>query len=125
MAVDLETLRSIALSLPGMIEGSAYGTTAYRRGKSFVGRLRDQDCVLVLRINIDERDMLIQAQPSIFFPDRTLPRLSVCPHPPGMLRAGATAAPVRAGLAGRGAGQGQAQARPAGRRRLETAHSSG
>ena len=67
MALLLEDVRRIALAFPGMVEGTAYGTTAFRVGKTFLARLRDEDTVLALKMDINERDMLIEAAPSIFF----------------------------------------------------------
>jgi len=67
MALDMEGVRRAVLGFPGMVEGTAYGTIAFRVGKSFIGRLRDDDSVFVLKMNIDERDMLIAAEPAIFF----------------------------------------------------------
>ena len=67
MALLVEDVRRIALAFPGVLEGTAYGTTAFRVGKTFLARLRDGDSVLALKMDINERDMLIEAEPSIFF----------------------------------------------------------
>jgi len=67
MALDLEGVRRAVLGFPGMVEGTAYGTIAFRVGKTFMARLRDEDSVLVLKMDMNERDMLIEAEPAIFF----------------------------------------------------------
>lgn len=65
--VDLEDLRRIALAFPGVEEGTAYGTLCFRVRKKFIGRTRDGDTVWVLPMAIDEREMLIEAEPETFF----------------------------------------------------------
>ena len=67
MGLDLSAVRRIILALPGVVEGKAYGTIAFRVGKTFMARLRDEDSVLVLKMDMNERDMLIEAEPAIFF----------------------------------------------------------
>jgi hypothetical protein len=67
MSVDLPALRRIALAFPGVEEGTAYGTPCFRVRKKFIGRTRDGDSVYVLPMGIDERDMLIEAEPETFF----------------------------------------------------------
>ena len=67
MSVDLDALRKIALSFPGVEEGTAYGTPCFRVGKKFIGRTRDGDTVYVLPMGLDEREMLIEAEPETFF----------------------------------------------------------
>jgi hypothetical protein len=68
VAVTLEQLSRLALALPGVEEGTSYGTRAWRVRKKFMARLRDDDTVLVVRTgSIDERDALIAADPKTFF----------------------------------------------------------
>lgn len=67
MAVDLEGLRRIALGLPGVTEGTAYGTPAFRVAKRFLGRLREDGETLALKMDMDARDHLIEMEPETFF----------------------------------------------------------
>ena len=68
MAVDVETLSRIALSFPGVEEAVRHGTRAFVVRKAFLGRLRDGDSVLALKLSgLDERDLLIEADPATFF----------------------------------------------------------
>jgi len=59
--------KKIALSFPGAIEGSSYGSPSILVVKKFFTRLRRDDNSLVLFVgSIDERDMLIEAEPKLF-----------------------------------------------------------
>ncbi len=56
-----------ASDLPGVEEGTSYGTPALRiRGKFFV-RLREDGDSLVLRTDFDSRDAMLKAQPRLFY----------------------------------------------------------
>lgn len=62
-----EEVREIALSFPGVEEGTAYGTPAFRVRGKFLTRLRAEDASLVLlEVNSDEREHLITAEPGTF-----------------------------------------------------------
>ncbi len=62
-----EEVREIALSFPGVEEGTAYGTPAFRVRGKFLTRLRPEDASLVLLdVNPDEREHLIAAEPATF-----------------------------------------------------------
>jgi hypothetical protein len=59
--------KKIALGFPGTSEGSSYGSPAILFQKKFFTRLRAEDNSLVLYVgSIDERDMLIEAEPRTF-----------------------------------------------------------
>ena len=62
-----ETARRIFLALPGVEEGPCYGTAGFRVRKKFLGRLRDDDTVLVVKCGFDERDFRLRADPDTFF----------------------------------------------------------
>src|SRR5262245_13971352 len=65
-AVTLATVRRLALALPGVEEGTSYGTPAFRvRGKLFA-RLHESGESLVVRISFEERDILMEAAPKTF-----------------------------------------------------------
>ena len=65
--VTLDTIRELALALPEVTEGSSYGTTGFRLKDKFLGRLRPEGDVFVLRMNIDQRDILATSQPEKFY----------------------------------------------------------
>jgi len=60
-------IKKIALSFPDAHERPYHGYPAFFVGKKFLTRLRDEDASLVLHVgSIDERDMLIEAEPALF-----------------------------------------------------------
>lgn len=60
-------LRAIALSFPGVREGFSYRQNAFLLGKKFFTRHRRDDDSVVLHVgSIDERDMLLEADPDVF-----------------------------------------------------------
>jgi hypothetical protein len=66
-AVTWETVRDFALALPDAEESTSYGTPAVKvRGKLFV-RLREEGDSIVVRIDLADRAMRIEADPSAFF----------------------------------------------------------
>ena len=66
---DWDVVRELGGALPGVEEGTSWGTPALKvKGKMFV-RLRPEadDPVIVVRIEPQERDFLLQAEPDTFF----------------------------------------------------------
>ena len=62
-----DDVRQIALSLPEVEEASAYGKPAFKAFGKFLTRVRKEDNSIVLvGVDFDERDMLMEAEPSIF-----------------------------------------------------------
>ena len=59
--------RRLALALPGVVEGSAYRTPAFRIGGRFFFRLREDGESLAIRVGFDTREALLQANPRAFF----------------------------------------------------------
>jgi hypothetical protein len=65
--VSWETVRELALDLPGTEEGTSYGTPAFRvRGRLFV-RLHDSHESLVVRIDPDERAMRMKVDSETYY----------------------------------------------------------
>ena len=65
--VTFETVRQIALALPGVEEGLSYGTPGFRvKGKLFA-RIWEDGETLVLKIGFDAREILMKAEPATFF----------------------------------------------------------
>jgi hypothetical protein len=66
-AVDYETVRKAALALPGVEDGTSYGTRALKvRGKLLV-RLKEDGESFVLIVDFDDRDILMRADPETFY----------------------------------------------------------
>ncbi|HXU99491.1 MAG TPA: MmcQ/YjbR family DNA-binding protein [Caulobacteraceae bacterium] len=62
-----EEVREICLSFPGAELGTSYGRPAFLVNKKFFTRLRAEDESLVLMgVNFDEREMLMEAEPRTF-----------------------------------------------------------
>ena len=62
-----EEVRAVAFSLPGVEEGTSYGTPGFKVNGKFITRLRREDDSLVLvDVGFDEREMLIEAEPATF-----------------------------------------------------------
>lgn len=60
-------LREIALSFPGVREGTSYGKPSFLLEKKFFTRMRCEDDSVVLVVgSMDERDMLLESDPHLF-----------------------------------------------------------
>jgi hypothetical protein len=59
--------RRLALALPGVVEGTCYGTPAFRIAGRFFFRLREDGESLAIKIDFDTREALLQANPRAFF----------------------------------------------------------
>jgi hypothetical protein len=64
---DVDTLRRIALSFPGVEEGTSYATLAYRVSKKFLCRMKEDGESLAIRMDFAEREMLIEGEPATFY----------------------------------------------------------
>ncbi|HEU0053439.1 MAG TPA: MmcQ/YjbR family DNA-binding protein [Longimicrobium sp.] len=66
MGVTIDEVRRMALALPAVVEGTSYGTPAFIvRQKRFV-RVKEDGETLVLRVNLFERDLLLEREPEVF-----------------------------------------------------------
>lgn len=65
--VAFETVRRMAIALPGVEEGTSYGTPAFRVRGRFFARLKEDGESLVLKIGFDEREALMEADPEVFY----------------------------------------------------------
>jgi hypothetical protein len=66
-ATHLQTVRRLALSLPGVEEGSSYGTPGFRVRGKFLARMWEDGETLVVKCGDEERDFRMQADPRTFF----------------------------------------------------------
>ena len=65
--VSRAQVKKIVLSFPGAEEGTSYGYPSYKVAGKFFTRLREEDDSLVMIVDsIDERDMLLEANPAVF-----------------------------------------------------------
>lgn len=62
-----DTVREIVPALPGVEEGTSYGTPALRVRRKFLCRLREDGETLVVKVDFDTREVLLQADPAVFF----------------------------------------------------------
>jgi len=65
--VTFETVRELASAFPGVEDGTSYGTAALRVKSRFMARLREDGDSVAFRVGFDEREILMQAKPDIFF----------------------------------------------------------
>jgi hypothetical protein len=65
--VTLTTVRRLALALPGVEEGTSYGTPGFRVRGKFLARLWEDGETLVVKCGDDERDFRMKADPQTFF----------------------------------------------------------
>lgn len=62
-----DDIRDIARALPGVVDGTSYGTPALKvRGKLLARLHQSMDCV-VLRSELLDREILLQSAPDAFF----------------------------------------------------------
>jgi len=68
MPMSVDALRTFLLALPGVEEGPCYGTPGFRVKGKLLARLWEDGETLVLKVGgMDERDMLLETQPDLFF----------------------------------------------------------
>ena len=65
VGVDFSTVRQLFHSLPGVVEGTSYGTPGFRLRGRLLARLQEDDETLVL--SSDDRELLIDSDPATFF----------------------------------------------------------
>lgn len=66
-ALTFADVQQLAMRLPGVEEGSSYGTPALKvRGKLLV-RLKEDNETIVLRVDFLEREHLVQSNPAAFY----------------------------------------------------------
>jgi hypothetical protein len=87
VGVRFATVRSLALALPGVEEGTSYGTPAFRVRKKLLARLREDGETLVVASTWEERAELCESDPkTFFFTDHYADHPYVLVHLPGVAR---------------------------------------
>jgi hypothetical protein len=67
LASAFAVVRRAAGGLPEIEESTSYGTPALKVRGKLVARLREDGETLVLRTDLDSRDAMLRAQPSLFY----------------------------------------------------------
>src|SRR5262245_4632523 len=62
-----ETVRRLALALPGVEEGTSYGTAAFKAKGKLLCRLKEDGETLVVRIEMEAREAVMRSDPETFF----------------------------------------------------------
>ena len=66
--VTFETVRRLALSLPGVVEGTSYGTPAFKlRGALLIRLWEDNETLVLKNVEDAEREALVASDPVAFF----------------------------------------------------------
>jgi hypothetical protein len=65
--VSFDAIRAWAHELPGVEEGTSYGTPALRVCGKLLVRLRDEDGAMVLKVVPEVRDLLLATNPDTFY----------------------------------------------------------
>jgi hypothetical protein len=65
--LSLAVIRRTVSTLPGVEEGTSYGTPAWRHKGKLLARLHQDGRSIVLKVGDETRDHLLQADPKTFF----------------------------------------------------------
>jgi hypothetical protein len=65
--VSFAEVSKLGTALPGVIESTSYGTPALKVGGKLLVRLKEDGETLVLRMDFVNRDLLLRAEPDLFF----------------------------------------------------------
>jgi hypothetical protein len=65
--VTFDAVRHLALALPGVEEGTSYGTPAFRVGGKILARFHQDGESLVLKVEYAAREVLTGSQPEVFY----------------------------------------------------------
>jgi len=66
LSQTFERLKRAAEGLPGVVEGTSYGTPALKVGKKMLARVKDTGSVAI-PCPLDEKEMLLSAADDIYF----------------------------------------------------------
>jgi hypothetical protein len=65
--ITFDTVRALARDLPGAVEGTSYGTPAFKVGKCLFTRQHQDGESLVVKIDYAERSMRMKTDPATFY----------------------------------------------------------
>ena len=67
MPCTFDTVRRLALALPGVEEGTSYGTPSFHIRHKFMARMREDGETLVVRVDPRDRPGFLERSPDTFF----------------------------------------------------------
>src|SRR5580693_7015609 len=67
MGVTFADVRGIALSLPGVVDATSYGTAAFKAGGKLIARLKEDGESLVVGTTFEERAEMMAAEPETYY----------------------------------------------------------
>jgi hypothetical protein len=65
--VSFPEVSKLGKALPGVVESTSYGTPALKVDGKLLSRLKEDGETLVLRMDFVNRDLLLRAEPDLFF----------------------------------------------------------
>lgn len=65
--VTFDTVRQLALAFPGVVEGTSYGTTAFKVSGKLLARFHQDGDSLVVKVEYAAREVLMGANPKTFY----------------------------------------------------------
>jgi hypothetical protein len=65
--VSFSEVSKLGRGLPGVVESTSYGTPALKVDGKLLARLKEDGETLVLRMDFVNRDLLLRAEPDLFF----------------------------------------------------------
>jgi hypothetical protein len=66
--MTFDDVRTFTLAWPEVEDGTSYGTPALKVRKKLLARLKeDGDSLVMPGVSADERDMLVESQPKVFY----------------------------------------------------------
>jgi hypothetical protein len=65
--LNFDDVRALVLDLPGVEDGTSYGTPALKVRRKLLTRLTEDGRTVVVHVSFDEREMLIEADPATFY----------------------------------------------------------
>jgi hypothetical protein len=65
--VTFDQIREFALKLPGVEDSTSYGTPALKVKGKLLARLKEDGRSVVFRVTFDQRDLLMQTKPKVFY----------------------------------------------------------
>lgn len=66
--MTFDDVRAIAMALPGVEEGTHYGTPSFKvKGKAFTRLREDGETLVLFDVPIEEREVMIEAEPEVYF----------------------------------------------------------
>jgi hypothetical protein len=65
--LTFDSVRQMALALPGVVEGTSYRTPAFRSGGKLIARFHQDGESLVIKVDLAAREVLMAAAPQRYY----------------------------------------------------------